>query len=426
LVRLILSVARRDNAVNIGMNILGERILWQRVNDYLGRYQPTVVGITGSTGRTMVTSALALALSGQRLRVAPTSVHTRAGVALAALGIKREKARASWMRLLVGSRPKEFVEEEPSTIVLEFAADKPGDIDFFARTLPITVAAVTNVHSINLHLYNSIDLIAHEQTSLVAALPPNGIACLNRDDPNVAAMAAATRARVIWFGTSADTDVRLAHTQRLPGGGYAAEFTVMGRSVEVHLPHVVASFQLIHITAALAVMSGLKENIGRAARRLSRLAPPAGQMRLLPGRGGSRLLDDSSDATPERMIAALGTLAEMPVVPGKTTLVRRIAILGDIDKLGARALDWHRRVGEKAARSADIVIAVGENMRAAGAAALKSGAADVHHFNDNRTVGTWLREYLKEGDLVLVSGGQAMNLAKVVVRLLAHPRRDIG
>ena len=397
------------------MHLLGQRILWARTRDYLQRYRPAIVGITGSAGSEMTRAAIALALADSRqVRTSPANVRTRAGVALAALGATSEKMRTSWMRLLAGSRIKELAEEEPSVIVLALPGDRPGEIDFFARNLPLSVAVVTSVQSVHLDLYQNQDLVAHEYASLLAALPPEGTACLNRDDPRVAALAGKTKAKIIWYGRAAGADVRLVRAQRMPSQGYACEFMARGVSIEVHLPHILAADQLLYIAAALAAALALGGNAREAARHLAQLKPPRGNMRQLSGRGGSHLLDDSDSATPESMMAALTTLHELPAQ-------RRIAVLGGIENLGSQAQVWHEKIGRRAAETSDIFIAVGENMRQAGAVALRTDDTDVHHFDTSRDVGTWLQQFLGKGDLVLISGDRAARLEEVTRRLLANP-----
>ena len=262
-------------------------------------------------------------------------------------------------------------------------------------------------------------MVAHEQNSLIAALPPNGTACLNADDQLVVQMADHTKAQVIWFGKSAKADIRLARAQRLPGLGYACEFAVRGAPLELHLPNIIARHQLSNITAVLAIVAALESDVKHAAGRLIKLKPPPGRMRLLAGRNNARLLDDSYNASPESMLAALGTLSEL------STQGRRIAILGDIDNLGAQALSWHKKIGERAAEVADVFIAVGVNMlQHAGTAALQQKSTDVHRFKDSRNVGKWLSDFLQQDDLVLINGSRAMHMEEVVGRLLANPERD--
>src|SRR5688572_17154421 len=108
------------------MQKLGERVLWLRVRDYLRRYHPAVIGVTGSSGTELTKDALTLLLAGSRhVRVAPVPMRSRAAVALAALGATSEKITTSWLRLLAGSRVKELAEEEPTIILLALTGDTP-------------------------------------------------------------------------------------------------------------------------------------------------------------------------------------------------------------------------------------------------------------------------------------------------------------
>lgn len=395
------------------MKQLGQRILWQRARDYLNRYRPLIIGIAGSTGKTMTKDAIKLSLEADlHVRAAAGSYNTPIGVALNLLGLTARQARRHWIRLLAGSRIKELTEEEPNLIILELGADRPGDIDFLANKLPFTIGVVTNVQSTHLRLFSNLDMVAHEMMSLVVDLPPTGHAVLNADDPQVSGMVEHSRAPAIFFGEGKGADVRLLRAQRLNSHGFACEIAIAGAIHELHLPHVVARHQLSNVLAALAVAVALEANIKEAFRRLPALLPPPGRMRLLAGRNGSRLLDDSYSASPESTLAALATLLELPAR-------RRIAILGDMLDLGLQSLPYHQQIGRRAAQVSDVLVTVGDDMRAAAGSALNTDDTDVHHFDDSRDVGKWLASFLKEGDLVLIKGSRDMRMEEVTKRLLS-------
>ncbi|MBI4021942.1 MAG: hypothetical protein HY372_01160 [Candidatus Andersenbacteria bacterium] len=399
------------------MATLGDRILWRRARDYLHRYQPTLIGITGSSGTTLVKDALALALAPiLHLRTAPFRHHTLRGLALAILGAKSPKLHRHWLRLLTGSHLRELIADEPNCIVLDLPAHQPGELDAVARALTFQVVAVTNTETINLHLFPSLEMIAHEQASLISALPQNGTVCLNADDKLVAAHAARTKARIIWFGESASADIRLVRTHRLTTG-LAAEWRILGRPLELHLPHIIGRHQLSYLSAALAVIAALDIKTHQAAQRLAQIRPPAGNLRLFEGQGGAQIIDGSYEVSPESMMAALATLSEIPSR-------RNIAILGDLPPLGAHQTSCYEKIGQRAAQTAAVLVTVGENIRTSGAAALQAGGVDVHHFADSRDVGKWLVDFLHAGDTVLICGSHNLHLERVVERLLAHPDRD--
>lgn len=402
------------------MKELGKKILWLRARDYIRRHRPTLIGITGSTGKTMTKNAIALCLhDNSNIRVSPLSYNTPIGVALAILGVKRQTTKAGWVRLLTGSRLRELAANEPDTMILELGADRPGDIDFFARQLPFTVGVVTNVKSTHLELFINRELVAHEKMSLITSLPATGYAILNADDPLVYAMAEHTKATAIYFGESDKADVRLRRVHRLNDFSLACEILARGKIYELHLPHIIARHQLPNMLASLAVVIALKGDTKQAIQRLSKLTPPPSRMRLLAGINNSLILDDTYNASPESTQLALDTLLELP------TSNRRLAILGDMLDLGAQSVSWHKKIGQHAAQAADILITVGDNMRSAGAAALKQdNTTDVHHFDTSGDVGKWLTNFLEPGDLTLVKGSRLMRMERVTKDLLANPEQD--
>lgn len=393
---------------------IGEKILWLRVKRYVARHKPLLVGVTGSFGKTMTKDAIAKALSRHhRVRASRESYNTPIGVALSILGVERARSRFGWVRLLASSRFRELAEDpEPDVLVLELGADRPGDIDFFARELPFRVGVITGVGSAHLEYFVEKENVAHEKMSLALSLSREGIAVLNFDDPLVREMAShITRARVVSYGTREDADVRLVRAHRLGVKGFAVEIDSAGVRIEGTVPHIAARHQLMSIMAALAVAHALGLDVQKAFGRVRELTSPPGRMQVLPGKGGAIILDDTYNAPPEAVVAALNTLGSMQ---GK----RKIAILGDMLELGAHAIAWHKDVGRQVAAIADVFVGVGPTMKHAQASALTSGEKiDCHHFDDSRDAGTWLAPFLKEGDIVLVKGSRAMRMEYVVQRL---------
>jgi UDP-N-acetylmuramoyl-tripeptide--D-alanyl-D-alanine ligase len=404
------------------MKKLGKLILWQRASDYIKKYKPKLIGITGSTGKTMTKEAVAVAFGrNPALRISPSSYNTPIGVALSVLGIKRQDTTAGWLRLLVGSRTKELIEKEPSIIVLELGADRPGDIDFFARKLPFNIGVITNVRSTHLRLFVNKEMVAHEKMSLITDLPKDGYAILNADDTLVKSMAQHTKANIIYFGESEDADVRLRRAERLKNLGFACEILIQGKVYELHLPHIIARYQLTNVLAALSIVVATKGDIKQAIKRLHKLVPPPSRMRLLKGVNNSHLIDDSYNASPESTLAALNTLAELSFQDSVLKKPRRIAILGDMLDLGGVSVKWHEKIGEQATDVTDVLVTVGENMRHAGASALKTNdATDIHHFDDSRNVGKWLKDYIREQDVVLIKGSRNMHMEEIVKRLAVN------
>lgn len=395
----------------------GQKVVWRRVNDFLARYQPTLIGVTGSSNKTLTTEALRRALTPEHsVRVSQESSNMPLGVAAVILGTPRPISMGGWFSLLTRSLATELKENEPDTIVVEVGAHRPGDIDWVAQHLALDIAVVTNVHSKNLSYFSNKEMVAHEHASLVAALSKDATAILNTDDPLVEQMRHHTQAKVLTFGQNSEADVRLVRSQRLPHHGFACEVDVAGRVCELHVPHLVNRQQLFALLAALAVAHVLGTDEKSVANRIQNITPPAGVMRLLPGQRGALLLDDSYAASAEDTMIALESLRS---IPGR----RKIAILGDVVDLGGEAFGWHRRIGKFAGEIAQVVVTIGEHVKDAGTEAVLVGA-DVHHFKNSEDVGKWMGDYIHEGDVVLIKGSRQMRMEEVTRRLLADPARD--
>lgn len=393
------------------MRRFGERILWRRTQDYLATYKPLVVGVAGSAHLPLtqeaVRSTLALTCNVYAPKITGTATLD---VALTILGVESLSAQAGWFKLLTGSLIREIKEPEADTLVLELATHRPGDMDFLATLLPVDVAIVTNIDSTATQYFGSKEFVAHEVMPLVVSLKAKGLAILNADDPLILGMSEHTKARVVTFGHSPKADVKLMRATRLSSGGFVSEIMVGGKMYELHQKHLLSRRQLETSLAALALAHAMNSDMAQTVARLAALTPPAGCLKQETLRHSAAILDDSREASPESMMAALETLRALPAR-------RKIAVLGDIGELGGESVLVHRTVGHLTGQVAQVAIFVGYNMREAGKRALSAGI-DMHHFDQAADVGKWLEDFLHEGDLVLICGGREMQMGEIVRRLL--------
>lgn len=399
------------------MNWLAQKVIVTRAQEYVQRYQPLLIGISGGLNQTVLTAALHLILDGQRyLRASAQPFKSAPGAALDILGMRSRNKQHNWWHILTRSRLQELVAAEPDTVAVELGPKKPGDIDQVAQWFKFDIGLVMGVPATRLDLFGDHAMVAHEISSLIVGLPSSGIALLNTDDPAVAAMRGQTAARVLTFGRSPAADVRLKHVQR-QGTGFSGEVAFQQQSAELYLPFLTTTEHVTAALGALALTIPLKLNLTLAANRLSKLVPPPGHSRLLAGQGGSRLIDGSADIFPEEAIAGLDALRELPAR-------RRIAVLGDIVDLSAHSRSIHRELGHRAGLIADMVIVVGDAAAEAGAEALRQQKADVHHFKTSRAAGKWLADYMRADDLVFITGSSVMKMENITARLLADPVKD--
>ncbi len=391
---------------------LRKRILWRRALDWLKTYHPIVIAVTGTYGKSTAAAAIAKVVSTKyRTRWTPQSGADPMTVPLAILGVDAPASTLSWYQALTRSFTDEISEEEPEVLIIELPATAPGDLDWIGQRIAADITVVTNVGTANLDVFHSKENIVHEISSLIVGTKTTGTVVINYDDEVIRDMPTLTKAAAISFGSTAAADVQVVRANRLPAGGFVLEVRTHHEIAELHVPHIVARHQLSSLLAELAVGHALTISLAESARALQTFAALPGRTALIGGRNSATLIDDSANATPESMMQALETLRAVPAR-------RRIAAIGDIAHLGRETERAHRKIGRLAAHTANIVIAVGENMRWAGVEVLQAGV-DVHHFDKAEDAGKWLVDFLQSDDLILISGGWEMHMSTLVERLRA-------
>ncbi|MFI1185156.1 UDP-N-acetylmuramoyl-tripeptide--D-alanyl-D-alanine ligase [Streptomyces californicus] len=292
-------------------------------------------------------------------------------------------------------------------LVLEMGARGIGHITHLTRIAPPAVGLVLNVGTAHVGEFGGREQIAKAKGELVEALPADGLAILNADDPLVAAMASRTSARVLTFGVETDADVRaLAVTVDASG---RASFTLAASGTEAR---VALSLHGVHhvsnALAAAAVAIGLGAGVDRTAAALSRAVLVAsGRMEVTDRPDGVRIVNDAFNANPDSMKAAFTALEAM--AGGRRT----VAVLGEMKELGADADEEHRQVGRLvAAVGIDVLIAVGgDDARAmADAAQRDNPQLEVVGARDRDHALTLARDLIEAGDIVLVKGSHSVEL----------------
>lgn len=389
--------------------------LRQYAQHILARWHPEVIAVTGATGKTTCKEAIADVLSLQ----APTFRSWRNYND--ALGLPLSLGR---------------LEPSHRYAVLEMGADHPGEIrELCALTQP-HIGVVTNVGASHLKYFGTIARLAEELAELPAALPADGLAILNADDPQIRAMAAHTAAKTIFFGVDSAAkrpiQLRVRPLATHDGDGLILEPTDDPASEETMLsfPHLHGDAWATVVLAALTVAHALGIPREQALATLALLQPLPGRMRLLPGAQGLRILDDSHNATPESAAAGLATLAALGHQRHERTPT--IAVLGDMLRLGASEQQAHDQLGITVAHHADYLVTQGMRAERTAAAALKGGMDASHitiaHAPEDcaAAVLAFARQASESSTtapLVYIKGSEEMRMEQVTALLLADPRR---
>jgi UDP-N-acetylmuramoyl-tripeptide--D-alanyl-D-alanine ligase len=298
-------------------------------------------------------------------------------------------------------------------VALELGANQPGEIAALAAIARPTVGAVTTVAMVHTEFLGSLDGVAAEKSALPAAIPPDGAVVLNADDPLVLAMRERTRARVITVSARGPADVRAVDEVDEGPDGLRVALELGGERVTARL-----AFAGRHnVTNALAAAGvGLALGLAPAAiaRDLEAARPVRGRCVWRPC-GTVRILDDSYNANPVSVRAALQTLAAG--ARGR----RLVVVLGDMLELGPVSPEAHREAGRQvAALGAAALVGLGREMKLGVEAAREAGLGEAHHVTTFEDAMALLLARVAPGDAVLVKGSRGMRMERVVEALVAR------
>lgn len=344
------------------------------------------LSITGTVGKTS-TKEVAARVFGRRYAVLMSEGGLNGDIGLPQVLLNRESSH--------------------TFAVLELGMHSKGEISLQCRLAPPLYGIVTNIGYTHMERLGSRAAIVEAKRELVEHLPPHGAAALNGDDPLVMSMRPAAKCRVLVYGQGDQCDVRATGLESLGRDGLRFTLGHAGRTVAVRTPlpgpHNVYTCLS---TAAAALADGF--TLDDVAGALARVENP---LRLKFGEGphGSLLIDDTYNASPASMAAALRVLAEQQG--------RRLAVLGDMLELGEVEEGCHRDLGRDAASVADVLFTVGPRARWIAEAARAAGARDVREFPAKAGLAEALLAEVRAGDVLLLKGSRGLALETVVVEL---------
>jgi UDP-N-acetylmuramoyl-tripeptide--D-alanyl-D-alanine ligase len=347
-----------------------------------------VIGITGSVGKSTTKELAANVLAMRYATLANESnLNNEIGLPLTMLKVT----------------------ESHRCVVLEMGFYVPGDIAFLCGIARPQVGVITMIGPVHLERAGSLAAIVNGKAELVEALPADGTAILNFDDARVRAMASRTKAKIFTYGLSPEADLWSDNIEGLGLEGVSFDMHYAGETLHVHLP--LLGQHSVH-TAMRASAVGLAEGLNWQ-EIIGGLLTPSTQLRLVAvtGPGNSLLIDDTYNASPDSMIAALNLLAELDG--------RKVAVLGDMLELGEFEETGHRMVGARAKDVVDFLLAVGPKARWIADEARLQGLSPEKTalFADAAEAGEFLRKSIGEGDVVLVKGSRALHLDEIVLSL---------
>ena len=406
-------------------------ILRLQARRVLKKYNPKIIAVTGSVGKTSTKDAIFAVLSPSRyVRKSEKSFNSEIGVPLTILGCNNAWSNPfAWFGVFAHGFSLMLTKNDyPDWLVLEVGADRPGDIKSLTTWLRPDIAVVTRFGKMPVHVefFNNRADLVREKSYLVEALKRGGVAVLNYDDEDIRAFGEYTENNKTFFGFDGGT-VKASHYRvlaeetgkgKMPSGiGFSTE--AAGVSADFKIFGALGKHHVYPALAAIAV--GHTQGVSVADMQLSLTShiPPRGRMHLIDGLKGSLIIDDTYNSSPVASIEALQTLASLKNVS------RKIAVLGDMMELGLQSSEAHKEIGVLAATSCIVLVTVGVRSRKIAEAALDAGLSekDIYQFDDSREAGSFIQNMIAEGDVILVKGSQSMRMERVVKEIMLKPEQ---
>ena len=380
-----------NNRTPIQLIVQNSLVALQQFGRYWRQQFPVrIIGITGSVGKTS-TKELIYAVLSQSFNTLKSAGNrnNEIGLPLTLLELKPEHER----------------------VVLEMGMYTRGEIALLCNIAQPQVGVLTLIGTVHLERVGTIEALIAGKRELVESLSADGIAILNHDDPAVMSMATKTQARLLSYGLTPEADLWADEIESHGLRGVSFTLHHQGESVPMTATSLLGRHSVY--TALRAAAVGLAEGMGweEIKRGITSYRDPL-RLIIVDGIRQSTILDDSYNASPDSTIAALDLLSD---IPG-----RKIAVLGDMLELGSDEIDGHRRVGRKAAQSADYLVAVGKLGQIIGEEALHHGlsSAAIQFADSAESAIPLLQAMIQPADVLLIKASRGLHLDQLVQQLL--------
>lgn len=384
----------------------------------LNKYQPGIIAVTGTVGKTSTKEAIYAVLKKHRsVRENSGNFNNELGVPLTILGgWQKIEGKYFWVKVIAVSLFRLiFRLKYPELLILEYAADKPGDIRYLLEIAKPQIGVVTAIGDIPVHVefYSGPEAVAREKAKVVEALSAVGFAILNYDDEAVFDMRDRTRAHVMTYGFGEGATVQITNFEtRMDGdkpAGIAFKLNYAGNFVPVRLDGCFGKAQAYAAAAAAAVGIAFGLNLVKIAEALLEYEAPPRRGKLAEGIKHTWIIDDTYNASPLSMEAAIHTVQALKAN-------RKVAVLGDMLELGKYTTEAHEHIGELAQKVFDILVTVGARAKFIAEGAKEEGMAEknIYSFDTAEEAGPEVQKLMRKGDLILVKASRGIQLDKVV------------
>ncbi len=385
------------------------------------KYQPLIIAVTGSVGKTSTKDGIYTSFSNLfSMEKSVGNLNTEFGAPLVFFKVNKSGENLKeWILIILKGVWLLFKKNKnyPKIIVVELAADKPGDMGYFAKFIWPDIVVVTAIGDVPVHIefYKSPGEVAQEKEKIVKALKSEGVAILNYDDPHVSKMKAKEKI-TFGFKDGADVLIKKFETKSFNGSSLILEYKK--QEFPLFLSCCIGDSFAYIAASIFAVGVALGINLEKISEMIEKIRPVKGRLMVIKGIKETMILDGSYNASPSSTMSALRTLRE---IEGK----RKIAVLGDMLELGKFSVEEHKKIGKFAKEVADYIITIGTWSEEVKKAAIQDNLKreNVFAFKNTESAIKKIEEIICKGDVILVKGSQGVRTEKIVFSIMRDPER---
>jgi UDP-N-acetylmuramoyl-tripeptide--D-alanyl-D-alanine ligase len=347
------------------------------------RYPFTLIGITGSAGKTTTKEMIATLVGSEK---------------------RTFKSWGNFNNLIGCPLCIDNTPDDAEVVVSEMGMNHKGEIAQLAGLSHPDVGVYTNIGPVHIEFFGTIEKIAEAKRELLENVKPGGTIVINVDNKYVMDISRDFEWSKVTYGIEHEAEFRGTNIRER--GLLGTSFEVQGHSFELSLP---GRHNLENLLAAIATARSIGISWEGIARGVAEVKP-AYHRGIILDANGATVYDDTYNSNPYALGRALTLLSEADVSG------RRIAVIGDMLELGDKELDYHRDSGRSIPNTVDTVIGVGKRSRALLDGAREAGFADdkLHHFDDAQSAGEFLKTFIRPGDLVLIKASRGIGLDRTV------------
>jgi len=410
------------------------KILAYLAKKVIKKYNPLVIGVTGSVGKSSTKEAIYTVLKDKfNVRCSSKNYNNEVGLPLTIFGsLSPNKNIAGWLKIFLKiGKMLLFQVNYPKILILEMAADHPGDIKYLVNIAPLKIGVITAIGLTHTEFFKNINSVAKEKQNLISNLGEKDWAILNVDDERVMAMVDKTSAQILTFGLSGKADIQATEIQldqELSDEGIplikGLTFKVhyKGSTVPAFLPKTISQAQIYSALGAIAVGLALGLNLIDIIKTLPKRKALPGRLTMIHGIRETLILDDTYNSSPQAVKLALSSLDKIKIAPR----ARKWVVLGDMLELGKLSKNAHQEIGQKIYKmNFDYLVVIGKEAKQISEGAERSGMAQARIFNfeDSLEAADFLQSKIYEGDVILIKGSQGVRLEKIVKKLMLKPEQ---